>query len=74
MSLFHRKAPAPIPFDPSKEEPVVKKSICTGETTVGFADRATGHFRDVSKVTSLSEIREFCERTETDPVKIRTIY
>ena len=74
MSIFHKKQEKPIPFDPSKEEPAIKKSICTGEATVGFVDRATGHFRDIQVVRSPLDIAEFCRRTGTDPDKIRTIY
>jgi hypothetical protein len=74
MSLFHRKALDPIPFDPSKEEPAVKKSICTGEATAGFLDRATGRFRDVQIIKNPLDFQEFCQRTGTDPEKIRTIY
>ncbi len=75
MSLFWKKeAPAKVLFDSEKEEPVVHKSICTGETTVGFSDRATGRYRDVRKVMSASEIEAFCREVGVDPQKIRTIY
>ena len=74
MSIFRKKRPAPIPFDPEKEEPAIKKSICTGEATVGFVDRATGHFRDIQVVTTPLDIADFCRRTGTDPNSIKTIY
>ena len=74
MSLFHGKALDSIPFDPSKEEAAVKKSILTGEATAGFLDRATGHFRDVQVIKTPMDLQEFCQRTETDPGTIRTIY
>ncbi len=74
MSIFHKKQEKPIPFDPEKEEPAIKKSICTGEATVGFVDRVTGHFRDIQVVSTPLDIAEFCRRTGTDPDKIKTIY
>lgn len=74
MSLFHRKALAPISFDPSKEEPAIKKSICTGEATAGFLEKSTGHFRDVQVIKDPLDLQEFCQRTGTDPKTIRTIY
>ena len=74
MSLFHRKALAPIPFDPSIEEPAVKKSICTGEATAGFLERSTGHFRDVQVIRTPMDLQEFCRRTGADPNKLKTIY
>ena len=63
-----------IVYDPSKEEPVLKKSICTGETTVGFVDLKTGHFSDYMKVTDSAQIDDFCRRTGTEREHIRTVY
>lgn len=74
MTLFHRKKHLSVAFDPLKEEPVIKKSICTGEATVGFVDKNTGHYRDIRKVTSPVEIEAFCEEVGIDPQTIRTIY
>ena len=74
MTIFHRKKHLSVAFDLSKEEPVVKKSICTGEATVGFVDKNTGHYRDIRKVTSPLEIEAFCEEVGIDPKTIRTIY
>lgn len=74
MTLFHRKKHLSVAFDHLKEEPVVKKSICTGEATVGFVDKNTGHYRDIRKVTSPVEIEAFCEEVGIDPQTIRTIY
>ena len=74
MTLFHRKKHLSVAFDPLKEEPVVKKSICTGEATVGFVDKNTGQYRDIRKVTSPVEIEAFCEEVGIDPQTIRTIY
>lgn len=61
-----------IEFDIEKEEPALRKSICTGEMTVGFLGRATGKFRDVALVTSPKEIEDFKKRTGTD--KLREVY
>jgi len=75
MSLFHRKEKTEtLIWEKDHEEPAVHKSICTGETTVGFVDRATGRYRDVRKVTLPSEIEAFCRETGADPKKIKTIY
>ncbi|MBP5186950.1 MAG: aspartate dehydrogenase [Clostridiales bacterium] len=75
FGLFGKKEKIePIAFDPEKEEPVVKKSICTGEATVGFVERATGKYRDVRKVTSPLEIAAFCKQVGVEEGKIRTIY
>ena len=41
MKLFHRN-PDPIAYDPAREIPAIRKSICTGEMTAGLIDRETG--------------------------------
>ena len=70
MRLF-RKEPA-IPYDPETQEPAVRKSICTGEMTVGFLDRSTGKFHDYMCVHDQAELNAFCRRLGVD--SIRTIY
>jgi len=47
MSLFKRKKREVIHFDPNTQQPAVRRSICTGEMTVGFIDRASGKFTDL---------------------------
>ena len=47
MSLFKRKKREEIHFDPNTQQPAVCRSICTGEMTVGFIDRASGKFTDL---------------------------
>ena len=63
-----------IPYDPSTQEPVIHKSICTGETTVGLVDLATGKYHDLRKVTGEEEIEKFCSETGIERDKIRTIW
>ena len=38
MKLFKRKA-APLPFPADRYEPVLRRSICTGETTACVRER-----------------------------------
>ncbi len=63
-----------IEYDTQAQEPAIRKSICTGETTVGFVDLKTGHFSDYMKVTDSAQIDDFCRRTGTEREHIRTIY
>jgi len=63
-----------IDFDRQTQEPAIRKSICTGETTVGFVDLKTGHFSDYMKVTDSAQIDDFCRRTGTEREHIRTVY
>ena len=51
MSFFSKKKTMPaFTFDPATQEPAVRKSICTGEMTVGYVDKATGKFHDLMMV------------------------
>ena len=71
MSLFKKKAPK-IAYDPATQEPAVRKSICTGEMTVGFVDRRTGKFTDLMRVDGQSGLEAFMRQIGTE--KIKTIY
>ena len=71
MSLFKRKKP-PIHYDPATRQPAVRRSICTGEMTVGFIDRATGRFFDYMKADDQKALEDFMERVGVDEIK--TIY
>lgn len=70
MGLFGKKKK--IAFDPVKQEPAVRKSVCTGEMTVGFIDKGTGKFQDMMKVNGQKELEEFCSALGVK--EIRTIY
>lgn len=74
MSIFKKKEPSRIPYDPETQQPAVRSSICTGEMTVGFIDRATGKFREYELARSQSDIDAFCKRTGTAPEEIKRIY
>ena len=74
MSLFKRKKALSIPFDPNTQQPAVRKSICTGEMTVGFLDRRTGKFREYELARGQSDVDAFCRRVGIDPKDIKRIY
>ena len=71
MPLFRKKQESRIAYDPNTQEPAVRKSICTGEMTVGFIDKATGKFHDYMLVDAQG-LEEFCRRVGEK--EIRTIY
>ena len=51
MPFFRKKTVIPaLKYDPARQEPAVRKSICTGEMTVGFIDKDTGKFHDLVMV------------------------
>ena len=51
-----------IDYDPARQEPVMHKSICTGETTAGLKDRAGGHYTDFMLIRSEEDVRRFMKR------------
>ena len=58
MKLFQKK-PEPNPFPPERFEPVLRSSICTGETAAGFRDRQTGKFTEYALIRTEADLEEF---------------
>ena len=50
-----------IPFDPEKQIPVLRSSICTGEKVAGFKDLEGGHFTEVMLIRSPKDEQAFRE-------------
>ena len=71
MSLFKRRKASDIRFDPQTQIPAVRKSICTGEMTVGFIDKSNGKFTDLMCVDSKG-LEAFMREIGVE--EIRTIY
>ncbi len=49
MNLFKKKneyKPS-YDYDPEKEKPIIRASICNGEQVAGFKDRETGEFHEI---------------------------
>ena len=46
-------------YDPVREKPVIRASICTGEQAAGFKDRETGRFREVMLIRDSRDLEEF---------------
>ena len=70
MGIFKRKNG--LPYDPETQEPAVRKSICTGEMTVGFLDKRDGKFHELMMVRNRQELMEFCRSMGVEDIK--TIY
>lgn len=72
MPLFRKRREPDVTYDPAKQEPAVRRSICTGEMTVGLIDRQTGKFTDLMRVDDQRELEAFMKQLGVD--EIRTIY
>ena len=44
--MFFRKKTEKRSYDRSRQKPVIRASICTGEQVAGFKDLTTGAFED----------------------------
>ncbi len=60
---------AAIPYDPKKQEAVVRCSVCSGEKVAGFRDRETGHFVEVMLINSPEDERKFKEMYKLDEIR-----
>ena len=73
MSLFRKKKRMPeFHYDPRNQEPAVLRSICTGEMTIGFIDKASGRFIDLMRAEDQAALEEFMAQIGVDEIK--TIY
>lgn len=61
-----------IPYDPDKQEAVVKASICTGEQAAGFLNRKDGRFTEVMLIRSEQDLDTFMKIYNL--TEIRKIY
>ena len=59
-------------YDPELQEPALRRSICTGEMTVGLLDRRSGRFSELMLVRNQQELKEVCRQLGVED--IRTIY
>lgn len=72
MHLFGKKKTVKT-YDHELYEPVLRSSICTGETTAGFRNRKTGTFQEVMLINGYSDLEEFKE-TYGITGDLKTIY
>ena len=56
-------------YDPEKQYPVIRSSICTGEKTAGFKNKSDGHFTEVMLIRSPQDEKRFKEIYHLDSVK-----
>ncbi len=59
--MFGRKKKPTPQYDAETQEPVLKRSICTGETTAGFKDRKTGRYTEYMLIRCQHDLDEFMQ-------------
>ena len=60
--MFFRKKKKVKEYDRETLEPVLCRSICTGETTAGFRNRATGKYTEYTLIRTEADLNEFREQ------------
>ena len=61
-------------YDPEREKPVIRASICTGERVAGFRDRKTGTFHELMLIRGEEDIAAFCRRYRVEETDLKTVY
>ena len=74
MKFFRHKSPAPLPFPPDRYEPVLRRSICTGETTACARERATGKLHELMLIRTEQDLKQFAADYGVDPSEVKTVY
>ena len=72
MWLFKKKREVKQ-YDKEKLEPVLRSSICTGETTAGFRNKHNGDFLEVMLINGQADLDEFKEMYGIEG-ELKTIY
>lgn len=57
-------------FDPEKHYPVIRSSICTGEQTAGYKDKASGTFYEVMLIRDEDDLNEFKELVHAEKIPV----
>ena len=73
MKLFKSKSTPPT-FPPDRYEPVLRRSICTGETTACVRERETGKVHELMLIRTEQDLKQFAKDCGVDPADIPTIY
>ncbi|SCX97471.1 hypothetical protein SAMN02910370_00835 [Lachnospiraceae bacterium XPB1003] len=57
--MFFRKKTEKRSYDRSRQKPVIRASICTGEQVAGFKDLTTGAFEEVMLIRDQDDLALF---------------
>lgn len=69
-NLFGKKqSKDEIPYNPEKQYPVLRCSICTGEQVAGFKSRNDGHFTEVMLIENKEDEMYFKKKYGIDELK-----
>lgn len=61
-------------YDPEKQTPVIRASICTGEQVAGFKDKESGKFEEAMLIRGEGDLQEFCSRYKVNREDIKKVW
>lgn len=59
-------------YDKENTTPVLRKSICTGETVAGFIDNRTGKFMDIMLIRNEKDLKRFLKDYSIDKDNLKS--
>ena len=62
MFWNRRKKPETRSYDPERQRPVIRCSICTGEEVAGFRDLDTGKFHEDRLIATAQDLQDFLDQ------------
>ena len=62
MFWNRRKKPEARSYDPERQRPVIRCSICTGEEVAGFRDLDTGKFHEDRLIAAPQDLQDFLDQ------------
>ena len=74
MGLFFKRKNRPPQFPPEDYEPLLRKSICTGETTGCVREKTTGKVREIQLIRDRRDLEAFCKACGARPEDLKTVY
>ena len=66
---WKKKKTFSVKYDPEKEYPVIKASICNGERVAGFKSKEDGHFTEVTFIANDADLKAFKDAYEIGEIK-----
>lgn len=69
VPYYERHLAEDIPFDPPRQEAVIRVSACTGERIAGFRSRESGSFTEVRVLRSAEEEKRFMQIYGLDSIR-----
>ena len=70
MIMFGKKKKSfSVKYDPDKEYPVIKASICNGERVAVFKSKEDGHFTEVIFIANEADLKAFKDAYGIEDIK-----